>query len=381
MNTPIQIKSFRARTLSDALDRIRHELGPDAIILETKHPPKSRFSWSRALVEVTASSSPPTESDPSVPSQSLEEQPRMISDPMDGLPLERQDDSSPDPVPSYAPYPASFIQVASELLLRDLPRDCVEDWLARGLADLGPEVRDGWVLRAYLAQCLRHEIPIDRPSRSWSTDRTTIAVTGPAGHGKSSAVAKLAGFAATHRGLRPRIIACLHPSTPPHPRLADYCDLMGWIYEQVDAPKLASAVASGMGACDWTAIDFPSVPVGDTESMEHWRSTLAEIEIVQTHLVLSATTSVSCARRLLDWYRALSPSHLLATHLDDGWGLGSWVPFLRSANLPLGFASFGPHVPDHIAECEPRLLAQWILGASPAAQDTATSRQSCKVTS
>lgn len=368
MNTPIQIKSFRAKSLSEALDRIRHELGPDAIILETKHPPKSRFSWSRALIEVTASSPPLAESDVSVPSRSLEEQTRMISEPTDGLAIERQNDSPPNPVLSYAAYPACFIQVATDLLLRDLPRDCVEAWLARGLADLGPAVRDEWVLRAYLAQCLRSEIPIDPPSRSWSTNRTTIAVVGPAGHGKSSAVAKLAGLAALHRGLRPRIIACLHPSTPPHSRLADYCDLMGWSYEQVDAPKLASAVASSVESCDWTAIDFPSVPLGDTESMEYWRSTLAEIEIVQTHLVLSATTSVLCASRLLDWYRALSPSHLLATHLDDGWGLGSWVPFLRSANLPLGFASLGPNIPDHLAECEPRLLAQWILHASSTAR-------------
>lgn len=363
MNAPIRIKSFRGRDLSDALRKVRSELGPNAIILETKHQPKSRLPWSRTLVEITASSSPPAEPDPSVHLLSLEELTPMTSDAMDRLTLDRLDDSPSHRVPSHPLYPESFVQVASELLLRDLPRDCVEDWLAMGLADLGPDVRDRWVLRAYLAQCLRHEIPIDPPSQSWSKGRTTIAVVGPAGHGKSSALAKIAGFAQNHRGLRPRIIACLQPSNPPPNRLAEYCDLMGWIYEQVDAPKLASAVASGMESCDWTAIDLPSVPVGDTESMEQWRSTVAEIEIAQTHLALSATTSVPCAKRFLDWYQGLSPSHLIATHLDDGWGLGSWVSFLRSANLPLGFASLGPHVPDHIAECEPRLLAQWVLGA------------------
>jgi flagellar biosynthesis protein FlhF len=363
MNAPIRIKSFRGRNLSDALCKVRSELGPDAIILETKQQPKSRLPWSQTLVEVTASSSPPADSDASVHSQSFEEQTPMTSETMDGLTLDRLDDSPSNRVPSHPAYPANFIQVASELLLRDLPRDCVEDWLAMGREDLGPEVHDRWVLRAYLAQCLRREIPIDPPSQSWSKGRATIAIVGPAGHGKSSALAKIAGFAQIHRGLRPRIIACLHPSNPPHTRLAEYCELMGWIYEQVDAPKLASAVASGMESCDWTAIDLPSVPVGDTESMEQWRSMVAEIEISQTHLALSATTSVACAKRFLDWYQGLSPSHLLATHLDDGWGLGSWVSFLRSANLPLGFASLGPNVPDDIAECEPRLLAQWVLGA------------------
>lgn len=363
MNAPIRIKSFRGRNLSDALCKVRSELGPDAIILETKHQPKSRLPWSRTRVEVTASSSPPAESDATVHLQPLEEPTPMTSETMEALTLDQPHVSASNPVPAYTAYPASFIQVASELLLRDLPRDCVEDWLAMGLEDLGPEVHDRWVLRAYLAQCLRREIPIDPPSRSWSKDRATLAVVGPSGHGKSSALAKLAGFAAMHRGRRPRIIACLHPSNPPHSRLAEYCDLMGWIYEQVDAPKLASALASGIESYDWTAIDLPSVRVGDTESMDQWRSIVAEIGIAQIHLALSATTSVACAKRFLDWYQGLSPSHLLATHLDDGWGLGSWVSFLRSANLPLGFASLGPHVPDHIAECDPRLLAQWILGA------------------
>ena len=54
MNTPIRIKTFRARTLQDAFEQIRKEFGPDASILETKAARKGFLGRSR--LEVTASS-------------------------------------------------------------------------------------------------------------------------------------------------------------------------------------------------------------------------------------------------------------------------------------------------------------------------------------
>ena len=42
MTQPIQIRTFRAKSLSEALARIRRELGPDAVILETKPAARSQ---------------------------------------------------------------------------------------------------------------------------------------------------------------------------------------------------------------------------------------------------------------------------------------------------------------------------------------------------
>ncbi|MFN9604453.1 MAG: hypothetical protein ACK57P_12470 [Planctomycetota bacterium] len=355
MNAPIRIKSFRARDLSEALRQIRLELGPDAIILETKLKPRSRFSWSRPRVEVTASSAAPVESEGTDTPEDTSPQPEeTIGLPGVGL-------MNGSTLNQAISYPRTYIQVAADLLLRDVPKEQIEAWLGEAMSQLGAEVSDAWVLRAHLAQILRREILTDCPSRSWDATGA-VAVVGPAGHGKSSAVAKLAYFAAIHCGFHPRVIACLHPSQPPHPRLADYCDLMGWGYEQIDAPKLAAVVAAGIERGNWIAIDIPSIPIGDIHGMEMWRSIVSELALAQTHVALSATTATTHASRLLDWYQGLSPTHLLLSRLDEAGGLGGFCSFLSDARLPVGFASFGPKIPDDIAECEPALLAQWILG-------------------
>jgi flagellar biosynthesis protein FlhF len=364
MIAPIRIKSFRARNLADALRKVRTELGPDAIILDTKQTQRSRFSWarfswSRDQIEVTASSGPPpdTQLDPAL------DEPSPPSD--EPIAAEIKTDHPPveSPLLEPAPYPLCFIQVGAELLKRELPRDRVDSWLKEALSALGSDDRDPWVVRAFLAQMLRREISIDPPTRSWAHEKSTVAVVGPPGHGKSSAVAKLASIASLHLGLRPLVISCVHASAPPRPRLADYCDLMEWNYEQVDAPKLASAIASGIDHCDWVVLDIPSIPLGDIESMEMWRSILQESQITQTHLTINATTGTAHAQRLLNWYQGVSPSHLLITHLDEALGLGGFYPFLSSAKLPLGFATFGPDIPNDIVESDSSLIAHWILGS------------------
>jgi flagellar biosynthesis protein FlhF len=357
MKAPIRIKSFRAKDLSEALRHIRLELGPDAIILETKLNPRSRFSWSQPHVEVTASSAAPAETEGTDIPEAIPPQPEETID------LPGDDPNRSSILTPTTSYPRTYIQLASDLLLRDVPKEQVEAWLEEAMSQLGADVSDAWVLRVHLAKMLRRDIPTDCPSRSWDATGTAIALVGPPGHGKSSAVAKLASFAAIHCGFRPLVIACLHPSQPPHPRLADYCDLMGWRYEQIDAPKLAAAVAAGIERGNWIAIDTPSIPIGDIEGMKAWRSMLGELALAQMHVALSATTAATHARRLLDWYQVLSPTHLLLSRLDEAGGLGSFYPFLSTAQLPVGFASFGPKIPEDIAECEPGLLAQWILGS------------------
>jgi flagellar biosynthesis protein FlhF len=358
MNAPIRIKSFRAKNLTEALRKVRTELGPDAIILETRQKQRSRFSWSRDQIEVTASSGPP----PDLPPDPLSDDPSPPSDEPIVTEIKTIRHPVESPLFEPAPYPLCFIQVGTELLMRELPRERVESWLKEAFSSLGSDDRDPWVVRAYLAQLLRREIPIDPPTRSWIQEKSTVAVV-PPGHGKSSAVAKLASIASMHLGLHPLVISCVHASAPPRPRLADYCDLMEWNYEQVDAPKLVSAVAKGIEHCDWVVLDIPSIPLGDIESMETWRSILQEIQIAQTHLTISATTATTHAQRLMDWYQGVSPSHLLVTHLDEALGLGGFYPFLCSAKLPLGFATFGPDIPNDIVESDSSLLAQWILGS------------------
>lgn len=54
-----EVRTFRARTLHDALNVVRRELGTEAVILRTRQAPTSRiWPWARRDVEVTARTYP-----------------------------------------------------------------------------------------------------------------------------------------------------------------------------------------------------------------------------------------------------------------------------------------------------------------------------------
>src|SRR5438445_8017053 len=50
----MQVKKFEAPTIQEALDNIKRELGPEAIILQTKNHKRGFGLMSKASVEVTA---------------------------------------------------------------------------------------------------------------------------------------------------------------------------------------------------------------------------------------------------------------------------------------------------------------------------------------
>ena len=50
----MQVKKFEAPTIKEALDTIKKELGPEAIILQTKKNKRGFGLMSKASVEVTA---------------------------------------------------------------------------------------------------------------------------------------------------------------------------------------------------------------------------------------------------------------------------------------------------------------------------------------
>jgi flagellar biosynthesis protein FlhF len=379
MNAPIRIKSFRAKNLTEALRMVRTELGPDATILETKAAPRSKLGWSRFGVEVTAScgGQHSEEATPMVENQPSSDHLQNDALPSDYLPNNATSDHLDEPsddrtnltsVPVHwrkesHSYPDVYMQVASQLLLKDVPTTFIERWLRQSFEQYGSNVQDTWLLRAHIARHIRNDIPVDTPSSSWMVRKEVVAVIGPSGHGKSSAVAKLAAVASMQLGLKPLVLSCETEFVPSNPQLTDYCGLMGWGYEQIDAPKFERKEVVSANDCNWVVIEVPSVAMGDQEGMQRMQAWLTQLGVTQVHLTLAATTGEIHARRMLDWYQALNPSHLLLTKLDESLGLGSLIPCLTAAHLPLGFASVGPRVPSDFLECDGLRLAHWILGS------------------
>lgn len=406
MTQPIQIRTFRAKSLSEALARIRRELGPDAVILETKPATRSILGLGNNRISVTATSNTPSHNTPTNIPQALDQQASESQAPTDTpsqasersrtaplgdlsstsngedslsgtTDLDNRDDSlAPQPLPSRfictsgrkrtrddsPPFTGPYLEFAAELTQTDLDRDLIHAWMLEANEILGDEVTDSWVIRALIAQWIRSSLPVSPSVRDWERGRERIACIGPSGHGKTNCVAKLAGLVSQSLGWVPGIISCNTSGTNSTSRLAEYCSMMNWPFGQVDSLNVVASTLQQMESCDILLIDAHCGTIGDSETEQKTTELLTSLATTQTHLVMSATLSGVAFRRALEWYESYAPTDLLMTKLDEACGLSAIYLSLTQANLPLGFISTGHRIPSDFLQLDSSKLVQCILG-------------------
>jgi len=401
MTQPIQIKTFRAKSLSEALDRIRRELGPDAVILETKPASRSLLGLGNNRISVTATSNSPSAHplasaqppegtlEPSTDPSPESEPPGITScvNPAgpsadDDLTTSETDQTRCDDLFGTSALPMRFIrssglrrtrdesnpfsgpylEFAAELAQTDLDRDLIYAWLMEANEILGDEVSDSWVIRALIAQWIRGSLTVSDPIHKWSQGQERIACIGPSGHGKTNCVAKLAGLVSQSLGWVPGILSCNASGAASAGRLAEYCSMMNWPFLHIDSPHAVRSTLQQMESCDILLIDAHSGTIGDTETQQKTSELLTNLATTQTHLVMSATSSAVSFRRALEWYEAYTPTDLLMTKLDEACGLSAIYLSLTQANLPLGFISTGHRIPSDFLQLDNSKLVQCILG-------------------
>jgi flagellar biosynthesis GTPase FlhF len=85
---------------------------------------------------------------------------------------------------------------------------------------------------------------------------------------------------------------------------------------------------------------------------------------VRRHLVLPATTPAPQARRILQRFAVSRPDRLVITRLDEVDTLAPLVDVLATSGLPVSYLAHGQNVPDDLQRATPRRLTDWVLGDS-----------------
>ena len=77
-------------------------------------------------------------------------------------------------------------------------------------------------------------------------------------------------------------------------------------------------------------------------------------------LVLSAATGTRTALEIVNQFKAVKPSRLLFSKLDEAVTLGPLLTILHKHPLPLGYVTVGQAVPDDIISIDPTKFATMI---------------------
>lgn len=333
------VRTYRGRTMHEALARVRRDLGGDAFILAAREVRRRRLFGlgPRASVEVEASSPPALGSAPA----------RLAAEPASfRVSAEPRALASPELAAAYA-----------RLLEADAPEPFAR-LLAREAANASPpEDPTAAVLRA-----LEDALAIAPPIRAVPGTRRVVALIGPTGVGKTTTVAKLAATLRLRQGASVGLLA-----VDPH-RIAAVEQLRAYA-ELVDVPLAIGDDASSalraldeLGAVDVVLVDTAGIGPRDASRIAELGELIAALRPDEVHLALSATTSARGLRAAADRFSPARPGRLILTKVDEAETLGPLLAVLGRADRPVSYLTTGQAVPDDVEAASRARLARLIVG-------------------
>jgi hypothetical protein len=187
--------------------------------------------------------------------------------------------------------------------------------------------------------------------------RDIIAVVGPTGAGKTTAVAKLAAHPRLWGGRRVGLIGLDTYRVGAVDQLAAYAAAgatpLETIYQAADLPRATRRLER----CDVLLIDCPGRGPRAQRDADVVHQLVTGLGAHEVHLALPAGMQREVAARLLDHHLARGVTHLLATKVDevpDDWTL---FDLAAERRLPMRWLSDGQRVPQDLRSAAPRLEA------------------------
>ncbi|MDP6987433.1 MAG: flagellar biosynthesis protein FlhF [Phycisphaerales bacterium] len=365
--TDLKPRSFKAKTMAEALDAVRRDLGAGAVIVsrsEVRGGPMGIFGCRG--VEVFATGEPTGTDDDRARTiawaRDAIEQSEHVSSGMDrlriglhelrelvGRAVDSQQIEGPDfPLLAMASHRAILAQGLDEPLATDVIAavaevEAVDEATVRGLV---------------IEELVRRLPPAAPPPRRGGGGPLVMALVGPTGVGKTTTIAKLAAMFRLQQGWRVALITADTYRIAAVDQLRTYADLVG-------APiQIAATIAdmrqhiAGFQQADVVLIDTAGRSRADRDRIDEMAAIVRAAEPHETHLVLSAAASRPATERAAEAFMVAGCDRAIVTKLDEAVVFGPITSTLMTLDLPLSWFTNGQEVPANISPARPRQLAE-----------------------
>ena len=364
------------------MDKARRELGPDAMLMNSKKtemelrslgayevvfaiPPEAvRATEVKTIKPPKAAAGATAAPESRGPSNDLARELAELRKQIETV--KRSVDRRPvsSAVEATSPLSADGADIIARLTAADLPEDLATELAAAvesRLAQAGPGSSLEAALRAEWEQRLRFAPALIAPS---GTPRAQVFV-GPAGSGKTITLVKLA----LRYGLRARLpLQFLSLDTlriGGWEQLACYARIAGVPCQAVHTPAALTQAFGEYSGKKLMFIDTPGVSPADAAQSRSLAALLsAHREFVDVHLVLSAAVHPRSNLAAIERFAGFGPAKIVFTHLDEAASPGPLLETALRAHLPISFLANGQQVPEDIDEASlDRLLGSLAGGA------------------
>jgi flagellar biosynthesis protein FlhF len=370
-------RTYRARTMKEALSRVRRDLGGDAMILTAREVRRRRLFGlgARAVVEVTATDHLPEE--PVAATKGTAGRPAVASAPAGPPPAlqarfgeelsrlhsmvetlsrhGRIDHLLPD-------LPAELVPVYSHLIEADIPEALTRRLVRHVAENLEPDqFDDAEAIRSALGHAVALCIPVAPPISPVAGVRRVVALVGPTGVGKTTTVAKLAANFKLAHGARVGLVTVDTYRIAAVEQLKTYAEIIDLPLAVVNDPSEMARALDELGAVDLAFIDTAGRSPRDEVKIRELAEFLRQARPDEIHLVLSAVAGQRSLKAAVDRFAAVQVDRLILTKLDEADSLGGILGVLGLSGRPVSYITTGQAVPDDIEPADRMRLARLIL--------------------
>lgn len=404
----MDIRTFRAATLQEALEQVRETLGPDAAVLHTREVKRSRLGlFSSSLVEVDASIEMPVagrfarrhspnateaaagnsvsesrtkRSQPlapatATPTPDTNKPTETASTPSDALPSETElrHDSIKATLPNTNDadtsnnnaqrLPAAVLESLTAMLEAGIEANLAKSLLQSATENLTSEqMNEAMLIQGRVCQLVSKSLRVADPLAIKSGEQTVIALIGSTGVGKTTTLAKLAASLQEDQPCNVGIITLdtLRPGAVD--QLLQYAETLDAALEVVSTPNQFLPALQRLKSCDVVLIDTAGRSPNDHEQIQVLQELLVAAKPTSVQLVVSATSSISHLKVAIQQFAPLQPNGIVITKLDEAIAFGEWLSVLQQCEVPISYVAHGQHVPEDIAPANRRRLASMLLG-------------------
>jgi flagellar biosynthesis protein FlhF len=388
----MNLQTFKAPTMADALKQVKTTLGGEAVILHTRTYKQSKWLGLRRqeIVEITAGKG-----------LGVGARPRKVEVPPRVIPTARPNmiDAGRQILQSPAGSGVAIMALAQDVttlktMMKDLvdenrhrqaphvPQELFEYYqqlisnqVATALAsdivkNVQKQIRTEHLsqpqfVRDKIAEQLEKLMPMSGPIKRTKTDGPhVVALIGPTGVGKTTTIAKLAANLKLRDKQKVGLITIDTYRIAAIEQLKKYADILGSPLKVVGTPDELREGIRSMRGYEFVLVDTAGRSPNDTLKLNELKMFLRAATPDEVHLVLSSTASQECAELAISKFADVRTDKIIFTKLDEAARVGVVLNTIHKVNKSLSYVTTGQDVPDDIEVGRGRRLAQLIMGAA-----------------
>lgn len=230
----------------------------------------------------------------------------------------------------------------------------------------GLELTDTAAVKKRGIDFLLDGIPIVSPIDITATKPRIVSFVGPTGSGKTTTIAKLAADFSLNRNRNVTVLTTDTRRVDAVGQLKAYCRILNIPLMIAYTPDDLPGIMPSLMKSDLALVDTPGSGPMDKPQMMEMVEFLRKLAPQEVHIVMSVTTALGEMKRIFKNFSIMKPNRILFTKLDETDAYGPLLSFVIASRKPMSYVTFGQNVPGDFSVADREDLARRMFTA-PAA--------------